>query len=484
MKNVCGYIRVSTDQQTELSPDAQIRLLQEYCDRKGYILTRIYKDLGISGRNAKKRPAFQEMIADCKGKEHPYDAILVWKFSRFARNQEESIVFKSMLRKANVDVYSVSEDLPDGEFSGLIERIIEWMDEYYSIRLSGEVMRGMTQNAMEGGYNANPPFGYTKTKGEIPVINEKNANIVRMCYDMFLAGSSFVSIARKINDMGIRTRNGRRWEARNIKYMVRNPFYVGKIRWNYYDRQHNQEKPQDEWIISDGQHEPIISQSIFDAAQKLADEHAARNKNRGPKSSAAGCPHWLCGMIKCDVCGGTLSYASFGKNSKRWNYFKCWRNNKGQCSNNKSLRKDRAENMVREYLYNMLVLKKNVTYHIVRTDKNPADHNDIIHSELRKLEEREKRIKAAYIDGIDSLDEYKYNKRTLEKQRAELEKQLSDPVPSPNNKPLALAVENGIELFNNFEELDTEHKAEVIRTFFNQIVYHRDTDTMEFYLNE
>ena len=74
------------------------------------------------------------MIALAKSKEHPIDTIIVWKFSRFARNQEESIVYKSLLKKNDVDVVSISEPLVDGPFGSLIERIIEWMDEYYSIR--------------------------------------------------------------------------------------------------------------------------------------------------------------------------------------------------------------------------------------------------------------------------------------------------------------------------------------------------------------
>lgn len=99
MKTVCAYIRVSTDSQEEYSPDAQIRLLKEYAASHDMTIIDIYQDLGISGRNADKRPQFQDMIAMAKSKEHPYDAILVWKFSRFARNQEESIVYKSLLKR-------------------------------------------------------------------------------------------------------------------------------------------------------------------------------------------------------------------------------------------------------------------------------------------------------------------------------------------------------------------------------------------------
>lgn len=109
------YIRVSTEDQTELSPDAQKRLLLDYAQKNDMIVSGdfIFTE-SVSGRHAQKRPEFQKMIALAKQPSHPIDVILVWKFSRFARNQEESIVYKSMLKKDNVDVISVSEPLIEG----------------------------------------------------------------------------------------------------------------------------------------------------------------------------------------------------------------------------------------------------------------------------------------------------------------------------------------------------------------------------------
>ena len=125
------YIRVSSHDQDELSPDAQIRLCKDYAKSNNIIVPKefIFTE-SISGRKVQKRQEFKKMISLAKSKEHPIDVIIVWKFSRFARNQEESIVYKSMLRKDGVDVVSVSEPLIDGPFGSLIERIIEWMDEY------------------------------------------------------------------------------------------------------------------------------------------------------------------------------------------------------------------------------------------------------------------------------------------------------------------------------------------------------------------
>ena len=181
VKYAYGYIRVSTHDQEEISPDSQEHLLRDYAAKNNIVILKIFTDLGISGRKADKRPGFQEMIGLAKGPDHPVDCILVWKFSRFARNQEESIVYKSLLKKQhNVDVISISEPLADGPFGSLIERIIEWMDEYYSIRLSGEVFRGMKENATRGAYQARPPLGYKVIeRGKPPVIvPEENTNII------------------------------------------------------------------------------------------------------------------------------------------------------------------------------------------------------------------------------------------------------------------------------------------------------------------
>ncbi len=200
-----GYVRVSTDKQEELSPDSQEKLIREYGKKNNIVILKIYNELGVSGRSADKRPAFQEMIGSAKSKEHPVDTILVWKYSRFARNQEESIVYKSLLKKQNnVDVISVSEPLVDGPFGSLIERIIEWMDEYYSIRLSGEVFRGMKENAMRGSFQARPPLGYRIAEhGKPPVIVPEEADIVKLIFHKYVHESSgFFDIARYLNSLG------------------------------------------------------------------------------------------------------------------------------------------------------------------------------------------------------------------------------------------------------------------------------------------
>ena len=139
MKIAAAYIRVSTDEQTELSPASQKEEIVRYAKQHDYIVPDEFVFVegggtrGISGKQTKNRPEFQRMIAMAKLKPRPFDAILVWKFSRFARNTDESTYYKSVLRKkCGVDVVSISEPIENGMYGRLVEMIIEWSDEFYS----------------------------------------------------------------------------------------------------------------------------------------------------------------------------------------------------------------------------------------------------------------------------------------------------------------------------------------------------------------
>ncbi len=190
MKIGAAYIRVSTDMQLELSPESQLKAIRDYAAAHDIILSNeyIYHDDGISGRKAEKRPEFMRMIATAKTKPKPFDVILIWKFSRFARNREDSIVYKSMLRKqCGIDVVSITEQLSDDKTSILIEALLEAMDEYYSVNLAEEVKRGMTEKVEKGGVVSTPPYGYIMGSGKFEPDPER-ADIVRQIYARFLNG--------------------------------------------------------------------------------------------------------------------------------------------------------------------------------------------------------------------------------------------------------------------------------------------------------
>lgn len=476
-----AYIRVSTDKQEELSPNAQKRLILDYAKKNNIIISSsdIYMENGISGRTASKRPAFQEMIAKAKSKDHPYDVILVWKYSRFARNQEESIVYKSMLKRDNVEVISISEPMIDGPFGSLIERIIEWMDEYYSIRLSGEVLRGMTEKALQGGYQSIAPFGYTTIgNGNPPEVNDSQAKIVRRIYASFLDGKSYNSIARDINTLGARTISGNPFEARTVKYILENPFYYGKIRWNYTKRG-RELKDKDEWIITDGRHKPLISENEWNAVQERIRSVSLPYKRR----DIASCKHWLSGIIKCSSCGATLGYNS----SVRSPFFQCWKYTKGVCQESHAIIVKKLEQNVISGLHES-VLSGDLKYKIIKSVSEDAFNElELLKEQLNRIKMKEIRIRDAYENGIDSLQEYKLNKTRIQDEKSDIQNKISK-LTSPSftseetdlKEQLIRNIKSAIRILED-PEMDYEKKGTAIRSVIDKIIYDKKSEHIDFF---
>ncbi len=476
MKTACAYIRVSTDKQEELSPDAQKRLIIDYAKKNNLSLINdnIFIENGISGKKADKRPEFMKMIGLAKSKEHPFDVILVWKFSRFARNQEESIVYKSLLKKCNVEVVSISEPLVDGPFGSLIERIIEWMDEYYSIRLSGEVLRGMTEKALRGGYQSSLPLGYRMNKDTgIPYIYEDEAVIVRKIYSEYIAGHSYLEIARELNALGYNTKRGATFEGRTVEYILENPFYYGVVRWNRQKHDDHTIKDIGDWILAEGKHEPLIDKDTWDNVQ-----HLIALRSRPYKARAAGhMRHWLGGIVKCSDCGASLMA---GINATR---YQCGNYNKGKCSHSHFIKTATLEQAVYDALERILDGTSELHYELKRTAamSNKSD-KEIILEQISKLSAKEARIKQAYRDGIDTLEEYKENKELLNNERRSLEKQLEayqDDSKDSSDEMLS-NISSVLSIIKDTSK-DTLTRANAIRSVVDHCVYDKENDKLEVY---
>lgn len=478
LKSGYGYIRVSTHDQEELSPDSQERLLRDYAKSNGIILEYIFVDAGISGRKADKRPAFQEMIAKAKSKEHPVDVLLVWKFSRFARNQEESIVYKSLLKKAGVDVISISEPLADGPFGSLIERIIEWMDEYYSIRLSGEVKRGMTENATRGKFQTTAPFGYRTGEDHLE-IDPDEAEYVRLIFHKFYYDHmGYSPIAAWLNKLGVKSHRGGVWENRTVKYVLQNPVYKGYVRWNV--GKENLRKGAainaPEMICVKGGHDSIIDEDFFDKVQ----EEIAK-QYRLPKSRPAGSyGHWLGNLLKCSCCGSSLTY------QRAHDGFQCISYGKGKCPESHFVKSALIEQAIIETL-EARIASGSIEY--IEENVAPAqltDEYEILKDSYAKLESKEKRIKAAYQDGIDTLEEYKENKELLQKEKVRIRFQL-DEIESKNcnndsmdhTDEMILRVKNIVDIIKS--DASKEVKSNSIRSICDKIVYDKKSKNLDIY---
>lgn len=475
MKIAAAYIRVSDERQDEYSPDSQLKLIRDFAEKNNtYVPDEyVFFDNGISAKSSKKRVEFNRMIAMAKEKNTPFSTIYVWKFSRFARNQEESIVFKSLLRKNNVDVISISEPVIDGVFGSLIERIIEWMDEYYLIRLSGEVKRGMTEKAGRGEAMCHPALGYTLQNGKY-IPDESEAPIIKQIFSDFANGKGEREIAQSLGNQGIRTHRGNLPDNRLIDYILHNPVYIGKIRWSTEGKAASKRDYDNENImIVDGCHEPIIDIELWNAVQERLKMQKTMYGNRQRKEQPV---DWMLkGLVKCSCCGATLIKAQTACPSMQ-----CHNYARGSChtSHSLSIRKankavtDALEKAAKTMEFSFAPLKTKQT-------EKQIDYNSLIAKENEKL----KRCKEAYQNGIDTLDEYAKNKKSIHDNIEYLnsKKSINNDVKNPTDKvSYEKKVMNIVEMIKD-PAISEKAKNEAIRTIISYIIYDKANSELAIY---
>lgn len=476
MKTAACYIRVSTDDQTEYSPDSQLKIIRDYAFKHEISLIENYifaEDGGKSGKNMTNRTEFMRLISLTKKKPKPFDIILVWKFSRFARNQEESIVLKSMLHKNGIEVISVSESLPEGPFGSLVERIIEWSDEYYLINLAQEVKRGMKERASRGQPVCPPPIGYSMENGKY--VPNDDARFVKNVFADYLAGIGVRTIAIKYGKLGLKTTRGNAPDNRFIEYMLRNPVYIGKIRWSIDGRAASRRNYDDPNImIADGNHEPLISEEDFNAVQKKIDE--TKQLYRKYQRSEQPVEYMLKGLVHCSACGSTLVRTNGGKKPG----LQCHNYGRGNCHVSHSVRLEKATNAIIEGIENSLRTGNfNIAPPKRLETESTVDYDKLLANEQIKLE----RVKAAYRDGIDTLEEYKHNKEQIyafiEKIKTEQAeaRSLSAPIGKEEFRKRAA---NVLKIIKDPKQPENA-KNIALRSIVERIVYQKSQNAFEIY---
>ena len=303
------YSRYSDHEQDGSSTiESQIRECRTYARDHGLTIVEnaIFVDRARTGTTTEQREAFQAMIAAAQHTPRPFDTILVWKYSRFARNREDSALYKALLRRRGVQVISVSEPVDQHSATGILtEAMIEAIDAFYSARLAEEVKRGQTQTALDGySTGGRPPFGYRRREipdalgrvdryGEPIVrvtleIEPTQAAIVVHVFELYAAGWGYTRIAKTLNGEGIPGPRGGTWDPSTIRELLKNDAYHGaraygrvrKIRTATGTRS-KRNRPRDEWTVREGTHPAIIPADLWERVQRRRDAIAAALRETG-----------------------------------------------------------------------------------------------------------------------------------------------------------------------------------------------------------
>ncbi|MCJ7515280.1 MAG: recombinase family protein [Dehalococcoidia bacterium] len=432
------YARVSSEKQdVDLSISAQLKALREYAIRNGHELVREFVDEAESGKTA-DRPAFREMISMARRSQKPFDCILVWKYSRFARSRQDSIVFKTMLRKNGVRVVSINEPSDDTPTGKLFEAMIESLDEFYSANLGEEVTRGMRESASRGFYIGNfTPYGYRKVKvndgnKERPklVPEPHQAQIVARMFDEVLEGKGLKEILKGLNREGIAGPRGNEWIKTTVHGILTNEVYTGTLVWG---RNSVRGLPP---IHVENAWQAIVNKETFDNVQSLLKSRAPSYLH--PKRTAS---HFLLsGIAKCGYCGKAL----IGHDAKngQFTYYVCGtllKKGAGSCPAryiNGKVFERAVINEIKERIITDENLKDLVRQVNEEMDVASVEYRERLGTILSELEDTNKRLTRLYDAletnrlGMDDLapriQELRRRQVQLLSARAELEQKLSD----------------------------------------------------------
>ncbi|MFQ5875735.1 MAG: recombinase family protein, partial [Dehalococcoidia bacterium] len=358
------YARVSSDKQdVDLSISAQLKAMRDHAEQNGYQVVREYVDEAESGRSI-DRPGFKAMIAAARQQVSPFRAILVWKLSRFARSREDSIVYKSLLRKHGVQVVSINEPLEDTPSGRLLEGIIEVIDEFYSANLSQDVVRGMRETASRGFYPGSPiPYGYRRVKvqdGDTqrtklepdPVTSVLVERVFREC----LSGTGLLEIAKGLNRDGLTTRTGRPWAKTTLHKVLRNEACTGMLIWGQARKRRGSTGDGIPPIRVEGAWPPLVDRDTFDQVQ-------AKLASRAPRVThprVAHSEYVLSGMIRCKPCGTAM--IGHAVKSGKFFYYMCGNSRRRgrEVCNTPLLPKDKVEGFVIDRIKQYILTEENL----------------------------------------------------------------------------------------------------------------------------
>jgi DNA invertase Pin-like site-specific DNA recombinase len=304
---VVFYARVSSEQEEQLhSLKQQVEYFEQYIKaNKDWEYAGMYVDEGITGTIAKKRPQFMKMINDAK--DGKFDIILTKEVSRFARNTVDTLHYTRELKKYGVCVIFTIDNINTFDKDGELRLTIMASLAQEEARKASERTRWGHDKSMKRGivYGNSNILGYDVVEGKL-VVNKKQAEVVKLIYNLYLDGYGVRAIKMELEHRGIPTTTGKpTWQHATIARILGNEKYIGKliqkkfITVDYLDKKRKRNQGEEKMIEMDGVHEPILSEEIFYAVQDEYKRRAGmtdnttRYSNKFPLSS----------KLQCGKCG-------------------------------------------------------------------------------------------------------------------------------------------------------------------------------------
>ena len=466
------YARVSTDEDIQMhSLNEQKKYFEKYiCNQADLLMVGSYIDEGISGTSIESRLSFQQMIKDAK--KHKFDLILTKEVSRFARNTLDTIKHTRLLKGLGINIIFINDHIDTRKSDSEINlTLIATAAQEESRKISSRVKWSMYKEMEQGRMFITSIYGYNVKDGNL-VINEEEAKIVRLIFDLYLSGYGYFKIANVLEEMKVKSpkKHKDRWSTNTLKDMLQNVKYKGWLQShknqvvNYLT--HEREKTSDsEQFVFKNHHKAIVSEEIFDKVQRIRNEKNIKKINRVSTSNII-----LRKRLQCGYCDGNLSYL---KSINGWN---CKKSYSHQCINGYSIKEDTMLTMLGVILFDFIVDTKKITNLLEKTlikckkiKKMNAKQNKLKY-QLKSKKRKQNILLNDYLDG--SIDSNKYNQlnKDLEYEIKYLNMQIEQLTlnnPKDNYDKFFQSRKNDV---SNYTKLTNKLRDKLISNFLEKVI--------------
>lgn len=508
-RKVAIYARVSTEHEEQLSSlENQVQYYDNIMKQhEDWELYDRYVDEGITGTSIKKRKNFVRMLEDAKKKK--FDLIITREVSRFARNTVDTLQETRNLKKVGVEVYFIDDNIwtfkdEDGE---LKLTIMATLAQNESKKTSQRVKSGQQITFQNGVfYGTGNILGYDRI-GKDMVINESQAKVVKLIFDLFLQGKGTQKIKYELEERGIPTATGlKKWNASQIGRILKNPFYCGTIVYrksyipDYLEQKAKKNNGEVEQVIVEGRHIPIITKEQFEKVQLKLESHSIKVDDNS--SQRAGIPTSIWSTkLKCG-CGSNMNKKIYSKseNSRIYGFICYNQKNYGSAKKRKqkgldttgfcdlpSVQEWKLE-LISHHVFKRILKDKNtikkMAFEII--DSTLGDPNIIINNskEITLLENKLVSNKTRMDNLLDALINGLLDKAVYVNKKNEIDsdneltnlrlKELKS-VQLPTKEEIESRVNNLKQNFDNIFNFDINNITdELIDTFVEKIVVHKD----------
>lgn len=462
------YLRKSrADLEYENEIDTLIKhekTLLELADKRNLSISNIYREV-VSGDTIASRPQMQRLLSDVE--QGLYTGVLVMEVERLARGDtiDQGIVAQAFKFSNTKIITPIKTYDPNNEYDEEYFEFGLFMSRREFKTIKRRLNAGRLRSVADGNYVGSiAPYGYDRTridKRYTLKINDTEAEVVKLIFEMFISGHPKNAIARHLNTLGYKSRTNKSWSISTIKDILINPVYIGKIKWdsrknikNVVNGKVKNSRPRaSEYKLYDGIHEPIIDIDTWHKAQEL-------NKQNLPRTSSTAMQNPLAGLIVCEKCGSFMQRRPYPTQLAHL-----------ICTNNSCDNVSTALHIVEaKILETLKEVYKEYKYEKKTQNKTTSLVNQY-EKQLKKEKEKLERIYTAYEDGVYSRLDFAKRKQTVEDKIKELNNLIEKDNQKITKKEMLHRLTN---LFELYSEASIEEKNELLKSVCQKIVYRKD----------